>query len=663
MAPIPPMEKDLVAEQPGLGLSFMGLFLAFFIGLAIRASVSPDRVQVHLYEATQNIHKDLSIQFESAHVSFARGFWPDLAVVIENVKIESVNPCWFTPLAEINEIRLPLSLKHLFQGKILIHQVLADEVNLSLKTPFRQCPAQEGSASLVEPPSSRSAASVEPTNSSQIPGPSQRAPVMGKFENVPRENPIDTVLISKLKIHYLPLAFTSFEIENFKAQLLDQDPRWIQLIGRLHLEGESSAREYGAYADLQVDLREGESPSIETAIKGLWREGQYDLKAFLDQKTQNLTFEADLRHLPLSRIIPILKKYRYVESEFNGKRAWISGHMKAEGPVSNIAKSPLFISNVKMEGDLGEISSQQIEIQSFQPLRFKPIEFQIRGLNINELLVFLNRPHPSPALGHLGLFNGTANFTTPEQVHLRGDYSGLEFIFSNRGSRQIQTLSLVSGELELKKDQWNIQIDRVRPVEGIFEGKVKILADKSFKSMQIDALITELGLSPRIQTLMTGGGSLGALSGQLKAQLQSAQISELRGNLKWDQLFVEGVKFQRPKAQIQSLNHEIQMKLSAAQMEIFPQSAVAPIFQPLMGVSAENAFKLTAPTTTIRTQKFQSLSWNQFQAQTASGALRSSGKWNEKAELSGEIQISEGSKKKFWEIHGTRNQPLLVEQN
>lgn len=132
-------EKDLVAEQPGLGLSFIGLFLAFFMGLAIRAALSPEQVRAHLLHATENVHRDLDIQFEKAYVSFAQGIFPDLSVVIENVTIQSQKACYLTPLAEINEIRLPLSLRHLFRGQILIHEVLADEVNLSLRTAYQKC--------------------------------------------------------------------------------------------------------------------------------------------------------------------------------------------------------------------------------------------------------------------------------------------------------------------------------------------------------------------------------------------------------------------------------------------------------------------------------------------------------------------------------------------
>lgn len=647
-------EKDLVAEQPGLGLSFVGLFLAFFIGIAIRAAISPDRVRDHLVRATEKIHRDLDISFGHAYVSLANGFWPDLSVVIEDVKISSEKVCWLTPLAEINEIRLPLSLRHLFRGQILIHEVLADEFNLSLRTEYAKCedegerkPSSEEPA-VVETASAISSATTTATNVAK--------PVIADFKNVRRSNPIDSVEIRRFNIHYMPVAFTSFFIENFSAQLKSEDPRWIQLLGTLILNRDVDAQDTGAHAKLQVDYREGEQPVLDLVLKGLWREGHFDFTSHLDIKSQNLALQADIRHLPLSQIIPYLKKYRLMESEFNGKRAWISGQMRVQGAVAKLQQTPSRFENLRLEGDLGEVTCSVAEVTSLNPFAFKPIDLQIRGLNMQELLTFLNRPHPTPALGNLGMFNGSAHFINPEQLALRGDYSGLEFIFSNRGSRQTQAVSLISGELELKKNKWQIQIDRIKPVEGIFEGKVKMAADKDFKNLAIDAQISELGLSPKIQSLMTGGGSLGALSGQLKLQLKEAQIADLNGQLKWDQLLIEGVRLAKPKINLKMISRDLRMDINASELEISPKESNT-MFNELFQNLGTSSLALQSATAQIRTQQFKTLAWDRFQAQSGSfGSFRSSGGWDENSELSGQLQVV-GKKTRTWKIQGTRNQP------
>ncbi len=655
-------EKDLVAEQPGLGLSFMGLFLAFFMGIAIRAAISPDRVQEHLHRATEKIHKDLHISFGHAYVSLADGIFPDLSVVIEDVKISSDKACWLTPLAEINEVRLPLSMGHLFRGEILIHEVLADEFNLSLRNPYAKC-ENDGAAALADPALSHSARATASNLSGALSLPPSK-PVIADFQNVRRSNPIDSVEIKHFNIHYMPIAFTSFFIENFSAKLKSQDPKWIQLMGKLILNRDVDALDTSAHANLQLDFHEGTEPNLDLLLQGVWREGHFNLKSHLDIKAQDLSLQSEVRHMPLSQIIPYLKKYRLMESEFNGKRAWVSGEMKVQGGLSKLQQTPMRFDRLKLEGDLGEISCSVAEITSLAPFTFNPIDLQIRGLNIRELLIFLNRPHPTPALGELGIFNGTAHFVNPEQLALRGDYSGLEFIFSNRGSRQTQALSLISGELELKKNTWEIQVDRVKPVEGIFDGKLKMTADKDFKNLAIDAQIAELGLAPKIQSLMTGGGSLGALSGQLKLKLKEAQITELNGLLKWNQLLIEGVRLQKPKISLKMQAQDLRMDINAAELDITPKENNT-LFAGLFESLGTNTLQLQSASTQIRTRQFKSLSWEKFQAQSSYGTFRSQGGWNENSELNGKLQIrgKNAKSEKLWKIQGTRNQPQFTAQS
>ena len=106
--------SDFVSEQPGLGLSFLGLFLAFFMGLSVRAITAPDRIHGLVQKAAENIHrdvhKDTQIKFKKAYVSLARGLFPDLSVIIEDIEIESQKTCWFSPVAEIHRILAPSGL-------------------------------------------------------------------------------------------------------------------------------------------------------------------------------------------------------------------------------------------------------------------------------------------------------------------------------------------------------------------------------------------------------------------------------------------------------------------------------------------------------------------------------------------------------------------------
>lgn len=647
-------EKDLVAEQSGLGISLIGLLLALFIGLAVRAVVDPEKVQAHLEKAISHIHPDLKITFKEAFVSFADGSLPDLAVVVRGGVISSDKKCWMAPLMEMNEIRLPLSWSHLARGEIYIHEILVDQVSLSLRNPTEKCTDTQVEKTPEKTDRQPSQFTAQP--------PPQKVEVT-TFKNVRRKNPIDTLKIKTLKVHYLPIPFTGVQIDNFKLFLKSPEPRWFEVTGLLSLGGDALAGDFSSYANLKIDAIDGENASLAASAKGILREGHYNISLTAKPKADEFTFDMDMQHVPVSQIIPLLKKYRLLTSDITGKQAWISGKALMSGKTSALKQTPLNLQNVKLEGDLGEFSLAHTTIESAEPLRYKPMEFQIKNLNIKKFLEFLGKSHPTPTFGDLGNFSGTAVFTSPEDLRLRGDYSGLEFIFSNRGSRQIQSIGLISGELALKNNNWNLNLDRIKPVDGIFDGQVLVKADKDFKSVNIDAKLNELSLSPQVQILMTGGGSLGSINGRLQAEFDHARLKQLQGQVKWDQILIEGIRIYRPKLQLRTQQEEFLLDFTAQELEMQGSHPLTgSLFAPVTQIfSTDNSFLGKALSTKIRTKKLQELTWSSLQMSTSKGPLKSQGGWNSSGILSGNIYLP--SQKLKWDLSGNRAQPQLVKAN
>lgn len=644
------LEKELVAEQPGFLMSFLGIALALLIGLTIKVTIAPEKVKTHLNHAVSKVHRDLSVRFESAAVSLSRGIFPDLAVVIKGVQIESKNECWLSPLGELNEIRLPLSWRHLFVGQIFIHEIVADEVNLSLRVPPENCQGQRSFAEIFENHA------IEPNR--MVAASNQKLAMETGFSNVRRPNPIDTVSIRKLVIHYLPVPFTSFRFDRIVAKLVNPDPREIQVRAHLNLGGETLAGDYASQAALELLYSEREKKNWQLTARGDWREGRYDFVSKFTPHDDKFSVKADLRHLPLSQILPVLKKYRLVEKDFDGRQLWVSGKFESNGESKKIKQTPILIENFSIEGDLGEIQTSKIEVHSIEPAKFSPFEMNIKGIDMKNLLQFLNRPHPSKAIGSMGTFNGTATLLAPEHLLLRGDYSGLEFIFSNKGKRQVQTISLLSGEIELKQKNWFVTIDRIRPMDGLFEGSIKMKADRDWRDLWLESRIQELNLSPAVQTLMTNGGSLGALSGNLKTHLKGGQIQELQGSLRWDRLILEGLFLEKPKAEITSRLGQFYVRASASSLDFDADAPAVEMFRPVFQESSSK-WHIAQPEVQIRTNSLKDFEWSRFQGRLPQGLIRSRGGWTEAGLMSGDLRIGSSNGASFWKLSGTRNQPLF----
>jgi|GEM_PF-2315417 len=653
------VEKDLVAEQPGLGLALIGILIGVLIGLAIKVTIAPDRVRVHIDEALSRIPQktldQVHIQIGETSLSLSQGIWPDFSLVIKDVKISSSNVCWLAPQIEINEIRLPLSWSQLFFGKIDVHELQADEVDLSLRNAPDDCDKNKKveSADLTTP-GVIPLRTVADAGSASTPKPSA--------------NPIRKISVRKFLIHYLPVAFTTLQIDSFETNILSQEPKLIDFSGKLNLDGDTLVGDYASHASWKVRFDEAQGPLWTLSAKGDWREGRYDLSAFYSQDKKTYEGHFELKHLPLSQLLPLLAKYRLMENDYNGRQIWLAGKIETSGSVENWEKNPVHVSNVKIDGDLGDIQTPKIEFHSLKPVTFDPINLDLHGVSLHQLLVILNRPDPSPALGDLGTFNGVASIENANHIRIRGDHSGLEFIFSNRGAREKQTISLLSGEAELRNNHWKVKIDRIRPLEGVFDGVIEMQADQNWRDLEIETKVDEVSLSPNVQTLMTGGGNLGALSGKMKAELVGGNLKTLEGLLKSDRVLVEGMRIEKPKlafsTQKEKDHENFFLDVNAQEMEIESNSTPGMFLSKVLtlpssssGESDQFLFKNTSAR--FQTRNLEDLQWTSFQSLIPQGMIRSQGGWSVAGDLFGQISVREQRKETRWLIRGDRGTPLL----
>jgi hypothetical protein len=646
------VEKDLVAEQPGLGLALIGILIAVLIGLVVKATLAPERVRVHIDQALAkipaDIQKKVQIHVGETSISLARGIFPDLSLVIKDVRISSDEVCWLAPQIEINEIRLPLSWSQLFVGRVDLRTVDADVVDVSLRNTPEDCKSEKTAADLFASTPSRNIAQALTTSTTLAP---VSADALG---------PIRFISMRKFLVHYLPVAFTTFEVDSFNSHIVSKSPLILDLSGKVNLGGDTLVGDYASHASTQLRYDASKGPLWTLSARGDWREGRYDLSAYYSQDLKKYEGSLELKHLPLSQLLPLLAKYRLMENDYNGRQVWLSGKVQTAGMINQWNKNPLHVSDVKMEGDLGEVQTSKIEIHSLKPITFDPVSIDLRGINLNQFLVLLNRSHPSPAMGDLGTFNGVATIENPGHIRIRGDHSGLEFIFSNRGARETQTLSLLSGEAELKNNRWQVKIDRIRPLEGVFDGVIEMQADKDWRDLNVSAKIDEMSFSPNVQTLMTGGGSFGALSGKMKGVFVNGGMKDLEGSLKSDRILVEGMHVEHPRFTFSTQKENYLLDVNAQEVEIDPDSSPGGFVAQLLPLPANSTRYLFRNISgRFQTQHLTDLQWSNFQALIPQGWLHAQGGWSDEGDLFGQILVHGPKAEGKWLIRGDRGSPLL----
>lgn len=673
-----------VAEQSGFSTTFIGILIALLIGLLLRGWVSPEKIKAGIEKAASKVHKEAKFRVGSARLSLADGVFPELAVVVEDITIENNDPCYLSPLASVNQIKLPLSFSYLIQGKIFIHRVLVDQLDLNLREGRSACenpkaaknfqPSFEGGYREVaaveinkEEDHSQVAATADstPENLEKKLGHSAETSheVHLQFPIIKRDNPVDTIEINDLRVHYEPMPFTTLQFSDLGIKLNSAEPKEVETTGIIRLGGETLSGDYSSRANLSVLYRESEEPALAVKIHGTWREGHYGLDLNLDKAKKTVAISSELKHIPLSQIFPVLKKYGFMNSDFNGRQTWFSGSLNTEISLDNWRSSQVVIKAPRLEGDFGEISSEQLRFLSLEPVRIEPAFLAIKAFDVDKFLTFLNRQHPSPALGKLGVFNGTAKFFSPDDIEIDGEHSGLEFVFSNRGVREIQPIGLIVASFKLLKGFWNIQLHKVRPVEGVFDGKIQLKADQGWKDIQVQTRIDELTLSPKVQTLMTAGGGVGSLYGDLQLELLAGELKNMKGNLKFTDLSLEGITLSRPSMLINTEKEGISVLLAAKEMQLQMDSPAAREIQVILPeeIKSLEKIQIRSPSISVLTDRLKTMEWTNLQAKFENYRLSSSGGWDQEGRLHGKIQIQGQQQIKLWSIEGLRDQYQIVE--
>lgn len=638
-------DKNLIAEQPGMTIFLVGFVLAFIIGYTAKSLLSPGRVRAQIEKAASHIHKDVTVTFGSATFSLSDGILPEFAIVITQVKMESTKKCWGAPILEVDELRLPLSLAGMLNKRRPVRAIDANQVLLTLREDVSNCAHQ----SVISADKATSAPLVQIARSSDE----------DRFRN-----DIGRLHIQKLEIISFKNPQLTSELLNFSAVVKSAEPRVIELRAKNYLLRDAQVGDYLSHANLFVEYRESPEPTLQAHYFGNWREGHYSLIGNYNFADQMLALELDLKHIPLSQMLNILRKYNVINQDFNSKNIWISTKARLFSVLEGLRQAPLEVKDLRLEGDLGEMNAERISITSLEPFKYNPVSLDIKKLDIEKLLYFLGQEQPTGILGRLGYFSGSANVTSKNEVRMRGEHRGLEFVFSNKGQRETQVIDRMLTELDLRQELWTAKLERLEPVAGVFIGDIALQANKSFQKMEIKTRIDELTLAPNVQRLMTSGGEVGALSLDSQLHLENGKISYLKGLLGLTGMSVERVHFGKSKALLGWKDGAITLD---TQMDSLSLDKSSPAGEVLAGLTEASWWKndrldLDSFTGQFLASELKRLVWKNVKATIDQDSrLFTEGSWNPQGSLDGSVSLQDEKKKRKWTIGGSREFPQFTE--
>lgn len=641
-------DRHLIAEQPGMALLLTGLAIAIFIGFTVKSVLSPARVTAQIEKAASHIHKDVKVQFEKAEFSLSDGILPQMAVLITNIKMESEQICWGSPYLEIDQLRLPVSIVSALRGQGALRDIQANIVKLTLRQDFRTCPQfseDDENVAGSKPEKKTPLVTLSPPEEQQRYQNDIRSIKIGKFSVAARQYP-----------QYNP------ELLNFNVKVLSYNPRVIELTAKSHLMKDEDFGDYMSHANLYMRYKESPERSLQTHFFGNWREGHYSVIANYTMDENLLAVETDLKHIPLSQILRLLQKYNLASKELNGRQVWISSKARVVAPVDELRSSPMEVRDLRLEGDLGDMRVDTIKVKSIEPLTYEPIAVDIQKLDVEKLLVLLNRPKKTSMLASLGEFTGRAELVSDKNMRLTGEHRGLEFVFSNKGQRELQGIRAMTGDIALKDNTWSFDVRRVEPVGGVFLGRVNLKADRDFKEVMMKADVREISFGNNVQRLMTNGGQVGPMSLEADIKLTDGELRYLKGLALLDSMNLEGMSFGKTRSTFDWKDKELQLRTQVASLEVSESSPAASVLKTVSYPNwwSDKNIKLSAVDGEFRIKSLQNSEWRKFQAQVGkNGRLTSDGGWNTSGELHGHVLAKEARESQRWQISGTRETPLF----
>jgi|GEM_PF-1310710 len=664
-------DKYLISEQPGLKILTMGIAIAMVLGLFARALMNPGRMKQMVEEAGTHIHKDIKVNVDSAELSLAKGWLPRFSVVVSGVRMESNNSCWMSPELLIDQVEIPVSVWSFIKSKTPIRKIFFQNVSLRFFGEFQDC---SKNLSGLQVTSSKKSTS-EPSKSETL---NQQDIKSENDDQRVQSNKISTLLeksqaevLETIEIEHLtlehkkyptipPLELTHFEIFN-----LNPEKRHILLEAQLGLFRDPLLGEYQSKAHLSVEYSEFPETLMQVHFFGNWREGYYSLLARSQLSQREFDMEGEIKQIPLSQIFTVLKYWGLSTQDITNQQIWVSGRLRTSGKELDFKQTPVEISELRVEGDIGDLLIDKVLLGSLQPFKVEPFVVQVNKLDLDSAISLFDSSHSirPTFVSRLGNFKGNLEVTNSQDLKLAGGLSGIEFIFSNKGQRVMQVVTTANAEAQLSNDQLQVNISNMELLNGSLDGFMSFSGDRQFKNYESLIHAEKVDLDPDVQSLMTNGGHIGPVVFEMRTKAENGKIKELGGKFLANSIEIEGMSLENLRMHLDSQRDSIVISTELKTLKIDRNSESFNFVEPILDSSwyTDSDFKLDHPQGQFRWSDGSALSWKSISATTNQGKVKFllDGGWSDLGELDGKIIVKSGKAKTEWMVKGNRMKPEL----
>lgn len=659
-----------VSDQPGWTLILVGFFISFTIGYSIKSLLAPSRIRPYIEQAAKQINKNISVRLGPIEASLSKYGLPRLALILKDIRIHNHNECYKDALLDISEIEVPLKFFSLLRGHPEINSVLIGEVELRTPKLIQNCSGLNSvvsnsnsdsviSSESLTSPQKRSTDSENATNSTQT----------DELVYQYKDSVLEQIQIEKLRIIALDHTEVPLELTNVQLDILNHKPQWIKLSANLGLFRDNKFSNYLTNSKIYIEYNSSKPQAFTSSLTGNIREGSYKLFTQYNPKDHFLNFDGEVKHFPLFEILRLLPKSSLTSKISETSPIWLSSRFNLSGDHKNIFENNLQLLQVKVEGDPVEFTSEKIEFLSLQPLKFQKFDIRLNKLNLDVVNRILTRPMSSKSLYTLGVLQGDVVIRSLDNIDFSGDWKNLGFIVSNKGERRVQMMNRLSLSGILREDKnLKLKLNKFEPANGGLNGEAYLQYNLVNYTTSLALELDELNLDNEIVKLLTDGGHVRNLRGQLNLEWTKNVMSKLRGFITSSEALVENVLMNMVRLELSSSMSNVK----AFQAQVFVEKLefdknqffiLKDMLQSTDNVVQLNSSKVRQPNFIFNYNLDNSFNWK---VQSLSSkkqqqiSVSTSGRWTSSGQLSGNINLLSKNKTEKYSIEGTRDFPKII---
>lgn len=673
-----------VIDQAGFRVFFIGFLLSLILGLALRAQIAPARVKTLLQDSVSRLDKDFIIDFDSAEVVLSN--WGLLlpSLQISNIRVSPKKSICQESQIFIENLSLPLSLTSLVTSESLITEVNASRVELRVAD-LNHC---FGEDKKIAPPSKRSA-SDNNTQAVVAEGRVVKNEATGNDKNpasaekVPEKNIFQTntaALLQKINIDQLKLISKKYPTQPidfrhliFELGYENNQLNKIDISSQMYALTDAQSDVTYFKGDLGVQVFAKKSQQIEAIVKlnGRLLDGEIKFFALVNSVEKNIKLDIKADNVALKPLIQL----KLVESSLLNFPMTFNFRGYGFYQYDTNQFTELKLNDIEIAGERTKITIDELAAKTEKnKLQVMPFKADVQKLNLNKIVNLSQNKNVSQSIENLGEFTGSVNFKNPEHIEVNGKWTDLEFIFANRGYRELQKID--SFDLQAKLDADNAQANlsqfvlNQKAIKGDSEfsynldsGYIQAKADLEGPILndKVWSLLTQVPQSPNINVHWN----------YKKTKDERHQV-----NLLVDQVSTFGLKLENLELNFiqtiqDGLSSGVVLSAKSNKIDITPDdlkiNIVTQLFNSKTDLNEKNyaaeAFHMNLKGMDWRTMSFEMDSQLKTTADMKSiASVKAKGDWSENDFISGTLSLQGNNKNTRYQLIKTPNNELGISE-